>query len=141
MQVNNSTSKEENINDKVNNTSGHHYTIDDIDTKTLIAPKNSNYEFKQVYVQNNKKNVVRTAVVQEVINVMSVATKNILVILNNIENQLTKEYSTLVINVIIKEHPSHISQVMSNQFTKEYTTHVINVITRQQELDISTVIN
>ena len=52
-----------------------------------------------------------------------------------------KEYATLVINVIIKEHPSHISQVMSNQFTKEYTTHVINVITRQQELDISTVIN
>ena len=48
--MNNSSSKEENINDKVNNTSGHHYTIDDIDTKTLIAPKNSNYEFKQVYV-------------------------------------------------------------------------------------------
>ena len=78
---------------------------------------------------------------QEVINVMSAATKNILVISNNIENQFTKEYATLVINVIIKEHPSHISQVMSNQFTKEYTTHVINVITRQQELDISTVIN
>ena len=39
LQVNNSSSKEENINDKVNNTSGHHYTIDDIDTKTLIAPK------------------------------------------------------------------------------------------------------
>ena len=37
--MNNSSSKEENINDKVNNTSGHHYTIDDIDTKTLIAPK------------------------------------------------------------------------------------------------------
>ena len=53
--MNNSSSKEENINDKVNNTSGHHYTIDDIDTKTLIAPKKSNYEFKQVYVQNNKK--------------------------------------------------------------------------------------
>ena len=33
LQVNNSSSKEENINDKVNNTSGHHYTIDDIDTK------------------------------------------------------------------------------------------------------------
>ena len=63
--MNNSSSKEENINDKVNNTSGHHYTIDDIDTKTLIASKNSNYEFKQVYVQNNKKNVVRTAVVQD----------------------------------------------------------------------------
>ena len=34
-------------------------------TKTLIAPKNSNDEFKQVHVQNNKKNVVRTAVVQD----------------------------------------------------------------------------
>ena len=54
-QVNNSSSKEENINDKVKNTSGHHYPIDDIDTKILIAPKNSNDEFKQVYVQNNKK--------------------------------------------------------------------------------------
>ena len=61
--MNNSSSKEENINDKVNNTSGHHYTIDDIDTKTLIAPKKSNDEFKQVYGQNNKKNIVRTAVV------------------------------------------------------------------------------
>ena len=63
--MNNSSSKEENINNKVNNTSGHHYTIDDIDTKTLITPKNSNYELKQVYIQNNKKNVVRTAVVQD----------------------------------------------------------------------------
>ena len=33
--------------------------------ETIIAPKNSNDEFKQVYVQNNKKNVVRTAAVQD----------------------------------------------------------------------------
>ena len=64
-QVNNLSSKEEYINDKVKNTSGHHYHIDDIDTKTLITPKNSNDEFKQVYVQNKKKNVVRTAAVQD----------------------------------------------------------------------------
>ena len=49
----------------VKNTSSHHYHIDDIDTKTLIAPKNSNDEFKQVYVQNNKKNIVKTAAVQD----------------------------------------------------------------------------
>ena len=87
---------------------------------------------------------MRTAVVQDAAGshqCNECGYKNILVILNNIENKLMKEYDTLVINVIIKEHPSHISQVMSNQFTKEYTTHVINVITRQQELDISTVIN
>ena len=38
-QVNHSSSKEKNTNDKVNNTPGHHYPIDDIYTKTLIAPK------------------------------------------------------------------------------------------------------
>ena len=33
--------------------------------ETLIAPKKLNDEFKQVYVQNNKKNVVSTAAVQD----------------------------------------------------------------------------
>ena len=52
LQVNNSSSKEENINDKVNNTSGHHYTIDDIDTKTLITPK--------IQIMNLNKYMFRT---------------------------------------------------------------------------------
>ena len=51
--MNNSSSKEENINDKVNNTSGHHYTIDDIDTKTLIAPK-------KIQIMNLNKYMFRT---------------------------------------------------------------------------------
>ena len=53
LQVNNSSSKEKNINDKVNNTSGHHYTIDDIDTKTLIAQK-------KIQIMNLNKYMFRT---------------------------------------------------------------------------------
>ena len=51
-QVNHSSSKEKNTNDKVNNTPGHHYPIDDIYTKTLIAPKS----FQKVFQIQHEKN-------------------------------------------------------------------------------------
>ena len=39
----------------VNNTSGHHYTIDDIDTKTLIAPKNQIMNLNKYMFRTTRK--------------------------------------------------------------------------------------
>ena len=58
---------------------GHHYTIDDIDTKTLIAPKRCQMMNLNKYMFRTTRKMLKGQqqfrMLQEVINVMSVTTK------------------------------------------------------------------